>query len=266
MLVLVPGAAAAGVSYEVSVRPVDPADQALSLPAPQPVVTQYFVDDGKVRVGGDAAKTAYLFKDRTMYVIDGTGRVVHELTHATLRAVGAHYAEAVKQLEDAAAAAPPDQREAAEKKAADLRLASDRLIQPVPRTYRVTVRFESVDGRACRIWEERENDAKRMELCVAPTVSVPGGADILRGMKTLSEFRQGSSFAFGVDLGLSDWWSDFAGFGGVPLLIREYKYDSVVAEVMLSAMRPGPVSPALFDPPADFRVQQGPEYAQWYVR
>jgi hypothetical protein len=265
-LLCIPVLANAGVLYEVAVRPLDQTNMTLGAPTTAPVVTQYFVDDGNVRVGGPNAKMVYLFKDRTMYVIDNTSRSVHVLRHATLSLVSAHYGEAVKQLEDAAVAAPAEQRAAAEQKAADMKAASDRLREPVPRDYRVTVRFESVDGHACRIWEEREGGAKRLELCVAPAASVPGGAEILAGLKTLSQFRQGSNFGFGVDFGLSEWWPDIARLGGVPLLVREYKYDSVVSEVMLSAIRAGVTRAAAMDLPDGYPVQDGPDYTQWYMR
>jgi hypothetical protein len=266
VLLLAPALANAGVSYDVAVRPVDQTNIAFAAPTYTPVVTQYFVEDGKVRVGGSNAKSIYVFKDRTMYVIDNPSRTVHVLKHATLSQVVAHYADAVKQLEDAAAGAPPNERAEAEQKAADMKIVSDRLRQPVPREYRVTVRFESVDGRACRIWEERENGAKRLELCVAPAATMPGGAEILSGMKTLSQFRQGSNFAFGVELGLSEWWPDIAKLGGVPLLVREYKYDSVISEVMLTAIRQAVPSASLLDLPDGYQMQEGPDYAQWYMR
>jgi hypothetical protein len=255
----------AGVIYDVAIRPVDQSNLALGAP-PVPVVTQYFVEDGKVRVGGASAKVVYLFKDRTMYVVDNPAHSVHVLKHATLSQVAAHYGDTVKQLEEAAANAPPGQRADAQQKAADMKIVSDRLRQAVTREYRVTVRFESVDGHACRVWEEREGGVKHLELCVASAASVPGGAEIMSGMKTLSQFRQGSNFAFGVEFGLSEWWPDIAGLGGVPLLVREYKYDSVVSEVMLSAMRPGVSAMSQWDLPAGYEVQEGPDYAQWYVR
>ncbi len=267
-LLLTPLLANAGVMYEVAIRPVDQSNLAPvgpGSPAAGAVVTQYFVEDGKVRIGGPKAKTVYLFKDRTMYVIDNTARAVHVLQHATLSQWAAHYADAVRQLQAAAAAAPPDERAEAERKAADMKEVSERLWQPVPRDFHVTVRFESVDGRACRIWEEREKDAKRLELCIAPPAMVPGGADILAGLKTLSQFRQGSDFAFGIDFGLSDWWPDFATLGGVPILIREYKYDSEISETMVSAVRPGVAAGSQFDLPDGYQVKDGPEYAQWYV-
>jgi hypothetical protein len=265
-LLLAPFGCQAGVMYDVAIRPVDESNIALAGKTPIPVVTQYFVEGGKVRVGGSHAKQTFVFKDRTMYVIDPTSRVVHVLKHATLSDTIAHYTDTVKQLENAAAAAPPEEREAAQQKAADMKVVSDRILQTVPHDVSLTTRYESVDGHACRIWEEHENSVKRLELCVAPTASLPGGAEILNGMKTLSQFRQGANFAFGVDFGLGEWWSDVASLGGVPLLIREYKYDSVVSEVMLSGMRIGVPSAQPFDLPEGFPLQDGPEYVQWYAR
>ena len=268
-LLLAPLVVNAGVLYDVAIRPVDQSNIALVAPAAPtsaPIATPYYAEDGKVRVGGANAKTVYVFKDQTMYVIDNTSRSVHVLKHATLSQLAAHYADAVKQLENAAASASLDNRADAQRKAADMKEVSDRMRQTVPRDYRVTVRFESVDGHACRIWEEREGDAKRLELCVAPAASVPGGADILNAMKTLSQFRQGSNFALGVDFGLSEWWPEIAILGGVPILIREYKYDSEISEVMLSTMRQGVPSAAQFDMPDGYRVQEGPDYTQWYMR
>jgi hypothetical protein len=259
----------AGVAYDVAVRAVNQStlEMVNSVgPVSPPVVTHYFVEDGKVRIGGSNAKSVYIFKDKTMYVIDNPARVVHVLKHATLSQFLAHYAESVQRLEDAAASAAPEARAEAERKAADMREANDRMQQPVQRTYRVTSKFESVDGHACRIWEESEKDAKRLELCVAPANSLPGSADVMNGLKTLSEFRQGSNFALGVDFGLSEWWPNIAALGGVPILVREYKYDSQVSEVMLTGMLPGPQSAALFSPPDGYQVQEGPDYTQWYVR
>jgi hypothetical protein len=82
-------------------------------------------------------------------------------------------------------------------------------------------------------------------------------------MKTLSQFRQGSKFALGVDLGLSEWWSDIASLGGVPLLVREFKYEGLISEITMSAMRPAVSDPTLWDMPVGYAVQEGPDYAEW---
>jgi hypothetical protein len=266
-IILAPGLANAGVLYDLTVRPVDESNLAhLSAPTATPAVTEYFVENGKVRIGGPYAKTVFVFKEQTIYVIDHTSRSVRVLKRATLSEVVAHYADEVKQLQEAAASAPPEERTEAQRRAADMREVSERMRQAVPRQFRVTVRGEQVDGHACRIWEEWERDAKRLELCVAPVAALPGGADIYQGLKTLSQFRQGSNVALGVDFGLSEWWPDFAGLGGIPLLIREFKYDSVVSEVTLTGMRQGVPGASLLDLPDGYQVQDGPDYAQWYRR
>jgi len=259
----------AGVAYDVTVQSVDQSNMAPVSPTAldvAPTVTQFYVEDGKVRIGGADAKTAYVFNDQTMYVIDNTSRTVHVLKHATLSQVAAHYADAVKQLEDAAASAAPADRAAAQRKADEMRNVSDRMLRPVPHEYRLTDKSDAVDGHACRIWEELENGVKRLELCVAPTAALPGGADIIGGMKTLSQFRQGSDFALGVDFGLANWWPDFASLGGVPLLIREYKYGSMVSEVKLTAISQGVPSAKLLNMPDGYQMQDGPDYDRWYVR
>jgi hypothetical protein len=256
----------AGVAYDFSVQLVDQSNMASASPgatAPAPVVTRYFVDNGKVRVGAPGAKTVYLFEDRTVYVIDDTSRSVRVLKHATLSEVTAHYGDAVRQLQEAAANAAPEDRAEAQRKAADSKAASDRLLQPVARAYGMTTRFESVDGHACRIWEERERDEKRLELCVAPAAALPGGADILSGMKTLSEFRQGSKWALGADFGLSDWWPDAAHLGGVPLLIREFKYGSLISEITITSIHPGIPSASSWNLPEGYRVEEVTDYAAW---
>ncbi len=265
-LLFCPVVVGAGVVYDLSVEPVDQSNMApVSAAAPDsaPVVTRYFVENGKVRVGGAGAKTVYLFEDRTEYAIDNVSRSVHVLKHATLGQITSHYADAVKRLQEAAASALPDDRAEAERKAADLKAANDRLLAPLPREYSMTARFESVDGQDCRLWEEREREMKRLEICVAPTAALPGGADILNGMNTLSRFRQGSRWALGVDFGLSDWWPDIAHLGGVPLLVREFKYGSVVSEVKLTSIRRGIPSASQLDLPTDYRVEEGPDYAEW---
>jgi hypothetical protein len=265
-LVLMPVMACAGTRYDVSTRPIEPLANADVSAPPAPIATPYFVQDGSVRIGGASAKTVYLFKDRTAYVIDNPSHTVSVLKHATLAQVTAHYDEVLKQLEDAAAAATPDKRTEAERLAADMKRVSERLREPVLREYRVTVRFETVDGHSCRIWEERERDAKRLEVCMAPVATVTGGVDILAGMKELSQFQHGSNFAFGVDFGLAEWWSDIARLGGVPLLVREFKYDLPVSEVTLTAMHQGGPVELSFDMPPGYRMQDGPDYSQWYAR
>jgi len=267
LLLCLPVLARAGVSYEFSVEAVDPslAPVPVNAPVGKPVPREYFVDHGEVRVGGAGSSLGLLFKDRTMFVIDARQRTVHVLKSATTADFTARYANAVKQLDAAAAAAAPQDRAEAQRKADDMRAIERRLTEAAPRDFRVTVRFETVDGHDCRIWEERENGVKRLEFCVAPLASVAGGAEIWSGLQTLSRFREGAQFAFGVDLGVAPWWPDIASLGGIPLIIRVFDVDSLTTQIELHSIKTGVPVEQRFALPEDFSVQDGPEFASWYL-
>jgi len=259
-----PVVAQAGVAYDLAVQRIDRsslASPSAAAPESAPILTRYFVDDGKVRVGASGARTAYLLEAGTVYAIDEASHSIRVMKHATSSQVAAHYVETVRQLQEAAAAAPPEERAEAERKASDMKAASDRLLKSVPREYAMTVRFESVEGHPCRIWEEREAGAKRLELCVAPTAAVPGGTDILGGMKVMSAFRQGGRWALGVDFGPLDWWPDIVHLGGVPLLVREFEFDSLIRESTLVSIRPGAQNASLWALPEAYRTEESPGYA-----
>jgi hypothetical protein len=142
--------------------------------------------------------------------------------------------------------------------AAAMKAATQSQQHSLPADYAVTDRSESVDGRACRVWEEREGGATRVEFCVTSTQSVPGGPEILAGIKALCQYYHGSLFALGVEFGMRNPWPAIEKFHGVPILIREFRGGRAVTETRLSHMRPG-LSPGSFlDVPAGYPVHARP--------
>jgi hypothetical protein len=250
-LALISGVAHAGVVYDLTNR-------SLTTPPSASVVTHYFVQGEKVRVAASDGKVVFIFKDQTIYVIDNTARSVSAEKYATLEQIAAKTANTLKQLQDAVASAPADQRAALEQAARQTMELSDHQSQPVARSYRMTGRSESVAGHSCRIWEESENGVKRLELCVAPVKTVPGGAEVLRGMRTLSQYWRGSTFALGVEYGPTPWWSGIDTLGGVPILIREFKDGKAIGETTLTAMRVDLPGASHFDLPVGYSVQEQP--------
>jgi hypothetical protein len=250
-LALVSGVAHAGAVYEFTHR-------AFALPPSAPAIAHYVVQDDKVRVAGSDGTLVFIFKDQTIYIINTTSRSVDAQKYATLSQIEAKYAELEKQIQDAAASAPADKRAMLGQVARDTKETQQRQSHPVPRDYRVTDRSESVDGHSCRIWEEREAGARRLELCVAPVTEIAGGADILGGMKSLSQYYQGSTFALGVQFGPAPWWSGMETLGGVPILIREFKDDKAIGETTLTAIHPEVPSPSLFDLPEGYPIREQP--------
>jgi hypothetical protein len=77
-------------------------------------------------------------------------------------------------------------------------------------------------------------------------------------MKVLSQYWHGSTSALGVEFGPAVWWSGIEGLGGVPILIREFKDGTAVAETTLTGMRPDVPNASLFDIPDGYPLREQP--------
>jgi len=139
-LLVIPVIADAGVLYEVEVRPLDQTNMALASPgAPPaaPVVTRYFSDEGEVRVGGPNAKMVYCSRTASCYAIDNSSRAVH-------RAEARHIEPGLRPLHlcgqtagggGCGCAGRPTRRSRAQ--GSRYEGGERSLLQPVPRDYRL---------------------------------------------------------------------------------------------------------------------------------
>jgi hypothetical protein len=248
-LALISGAAHAGVVYDLEEHSVNGGV------TPPPELLQFTVQDDKVRVVAFDG-TITIVRDQTIYQINSPSRSVEAIKYATLSQLTARYANMGKQFEDALATASPDQRAWLEDMAREMKEEIERISQPMPRKYQITDRSESVDGHECRIWEERENGTKRLELCVASLTTTPGGAEILGGMKSLSQYWHGSPIALAAELGPGPWWTGIETLGGVPILIREFKDDAPIREAQLTAIHVEVPAASLFELPDGYSVHE----------
>jgi hypothetical protein len=253
ILLLIPALAHADARYTMASR------TASGLSAP--IVVEYLVAKEVVRVGASEAQRYQLFKDGTIYFVDTASRSVQTVPDATLNRIRQLMAEQVKKMEDTASKAPPDGREMAERAATMMKEVNQARWKDVPRDFRETSRSETAAVGPCRVWEEFEQGIKRLELCVAPTGAVPGGADILRGMRILSEYLHGSAVAFGVDFGSADVWPRIEALGGLPVIIREFKDGAAVSEMTMTAAREVFKGAKLLEVPSDYLRKEGPKLA-----
>ena len=229
--------------------------------APPPTVTNhYLVEDGKVRLVSQNGKDVIILKDKTLYALDTAARTAQTLPNATLEEMNAHLKATSQRLLESLAKDPPEKR--ATETPVFERLAADneKRARPLPSDYVMSNQSESVGGQACRLWERSENGILRRQICVAPVNEVPGGADILAGMKSLSEVYGGSIYALGLGFGLSPWWSSIESLRGVPLLIREFGSDgsSTLFEVTFTGIHVEPKNASLFDIPDGYERKGNP--------
>ncbi len=250
-LLSLPALANAGVTYQMTT-------QSFGRLGGGPSSSDYVVQGDKIRINASDGKTVFIFRDESIYVIDSVARSAQVLRHATLEESARQLHESVKRLEALAASAAPDRRAMSEQAAAMTKDIEERRRRQVTRDYRMTDRMEKSEGRACHMWEEWEQDAKRLELCVVPAPAFPGGADVLVGMKSLSPYLHGSVFAVGVEFGPVSGWSGIEGLGGVPVIVREFQGGQMVHETRLTRFRADYVKASAFEVPEGYPVQEGP--------
>jgi hypothetical protein len=238
----VPALVHAGTAYDMTVHVLAPS-------APPSGTNHYFAEDGKVRFVTMDGKAIVIAKDKTIYTLDTVARTVMTLD-LTLDQMNASLNASSARLRDVFANEPSEQRRTANQ----LSEAMERQQKPQASDYVLTGSSESVGGRTCQVWERSENGIRRRQICVAPVDEVPGGTDILAGMKSLSELYGGSVSALGIGFGVSPWWSSIESLHGVPLLIREFDPKGTAAsyEVTFTGIHVEPKNPALFDIPEGY--------------
>jgi hypothetical protein len=130
------------------------------------------------------------------------------------------------------------------------------------REYQMTDRFESVDGRACRIWEGTQNGTKLLELCVAASESVAGDTQIVDSLKRAGRFFAGGLDSQGTQFGPAYWWKSIDTFDGLPILIRAFVNGTVMSETTLTTVRLEALAPELFEVPAESVLRSVP-WVRW---
>jgi hypothetical protein len=242
--------AATGTSFDMTARD-------LTYPTIPPTVTHHFVQNGQTRVQ-TANGVVALFKDQSIITVDPKNRTVRINKGGTRDQTLALMVAQVDALRRQAANLPADQRAAMEERATSMETLRLETYKTIPREYAPTHRREVVDGHECRIWTETDAGAVRLEICVVPVSDIPGGDEILAGMKTLSEYPAfGSVVALGAQLGYGEWWPGIASLVGLPILVREFENGQAASEFTITNVRPGVPVGRRFDIPKTYQQQAG---------
>ena len=224
-LFLVPTVVTAGASYDLIFHDA-------THPTSVPLTSRHFVQDGEVRIELPQ-NNAVIFNEQSMYIIDYTAKTMR--VQAPRDQTVAKRIDQISQMRAKAQTSPPEQQAKLEQVAQVLDEMRTSVYRTVQREYAATAKTDMVDGHRCNIWTETEEGAKRLELCVAAIASVPGGDQILAGMKTLSRYAVfGSLQALGVGFGHSEWWAGIEKLNGLPVLIREFQDGRLISETTIT--------------------------------
>jgi hypothetical protein len=237
LILLLPRLACAGVVFDETTR--------LSRdPEGDPRVNHDYVQGNQFRSDSGDGKTIVLLNNEAMFILNTAQHTYQSLTKVAIERAAAKLAAMTPEK---IASLPAEDR-------ATVQIALRRLRRP-NREYRITDRPESVENRACRIWEGMLGGTKVVELCVAGSESVKGGVEIVEELKRAGHFFSGGLDTQGAQFGQADWWKNLETFDGLPILIRSFVNGAVVSETTLTTVGIEDFAPGFFDVPVGYEPE-----------
>lgn len=221
-----------------------------------PTTSKMWFDGGRMRTERSEhdGVDIVIFKNQTLYTIDGKTKSYRAIDKATAEKMGAQVAAAKKQMEARMAAMPPEQRKKMEEmmsKYGKGGAAAMMGMKGPQRSLKNTGRTETVAGIKCTIWEVMEDERKEQELCAASAGSVPGGEEVIKTFREIASMMQSFTDKLGSRLGETP-WHDMETINGVPILTRDFSEGKATSEMRLTVVRKESVPDSSFNVPAGY--------------
>ncbi|HET6629195.1 MAG TPA: DUF4412 domain-containing protein [Woeseiaceae bacterium] len=211
---------------------------------------------GRQESGG----TIYRGDSGEMIVLDHGNETYYVLDEASMQQMGAQLSGAMKQMQEALEAMPPEQRAMAEKMMKQHMPQGTGQPQPPPATVHALDREDTVSGFECDYYEVRRADRKIRELCVTPWEEIPGGRDIADAMLDMAGFFDRMTSALSKETGIAvmggqqEIFAHLEELDGYPVLTREFDRGGAVAsESVLKSATAEELDPSVFEPPTGYR-------------
>ena len=211
---------------------------------------------GRAEAGG----MIYRGDSGEMIALDHADESYYVLDEEAMQRMGAQLSGAMKQMQEALEAMPPEQRAMAEKMMKQHMPQEMTPPKQPPARLHATGREGSVNGFACDYYELRRNERLARELCVTPWDEIPGGRDVAESLLGMAGFFERMASTISKETGIAVMGDQQEIFGhleeldGYPVLTREFdESGDVTSESVLESVATEDLDPSLFEPPAGYR-------------
>jgi hypothetical protein len=194
-----------------------------------------------------------------MIALDHGNESYYVFDEASMQKMGEQLSGAMKQMQEALEAMPPEQRAMAEKMMKQHMPQGTGQAEQPPATLHAADREDTVSGFDCDYYEVRRNDFKVRELCVTPWDEIPGGRDIADAMLDMAGFFERMTSTLSKETGIAvmgdqqEIFAHLKELDGYPVLTREFdRGGKVASESVLKSATTEELEPSLFEPPAGY--------------
>jgi hypothetical protein len=228
------------------------------------------VQDGMARIesgrieSNSARSSASIFKNDTMYVLDGQRKTYMLLDRATLERTANSMNQAMEQMRAQMAAMPPEQRAKMEQmmKQNGMGGMAGTGSQTAPVIDAKAVGGNGTyQGKSCKLWNVTRDGVLSQQLCVVPFSSLPGAGEMRELSKKMQAFLNSLTGPMRQMMNNQAMQSpDLANkIGGFPVITRQYK-DGVLSteESVVNSWQTQKIDAAQFEIPAGYTKQEMP--------
>lgn len=176
------------------------------------------VERGNVRF--ESEENTIIIKNKTAYIVNNKDKSYQVFDEASAQQLKAQMGGAMAQLREQMKDLPPEQRAMVEQMMGGTKTA------PIPAQnveIKAAGRNDSIAGVSCRLMEIFVNNEKTEEICVADVDDIRGGAELMAGLKQLSETMAQFVEALGITSESDDFlFREFSRIDGFPLRVRSF--------------------------------------------
>lgn len=212
-------------------------------------------DNLKMMNPGETTTVIYKSKDDAVYMVDDSKRQFIVMNEETMAQMGSQMDAMMKQMEEALAELPPEQREMAEKMMKEKMPGT----QPTMTAPKVEVKKagekKDIDGKPCERYDITKDGKKTTEIWVTSWSEVGMSEEdfaIFREMASFMQNMMSSSDFFKNSVSDNEFFAGIEQIDGFPVMTREFVDGEVTEETVLKSVVEKDLDPSTFEISSDY--------------
>jgi hypothetical protein len=207
-------------------------------------------DNLKMTNPGDAMVIIYKSKDEAVYMVDETEKKVVVMNKETMAQMGSQMDAMMKQMQEALAELPPEQREMAEKMMKDKMPAAQSTMTAPKIEVKKAGEKEDINGKSCERYDITKDGKKTTEIWVTSWKEAGISAEdfaIFRKMAGFMKDMLSSSEFFANAASENEFFVGIDQIDGFPVMTREFVDGDVTEETVLQSVVEKDLDPSTFE-------------------
>ena len=219
------------------------------------------IQSGMARIEANQRNTVIIFKDDTLFILDGAKKTYMAMDSAALERTMTAMNDLMQRMQSQMANMPPEQRAAIENMMKQSGM-SGTSAKPMVFDAIATGSNETVGGRSCKVWNLTRDTTPTSQVCVVPYATLPGKDEVQALAKKMgSMFEKLPPALRGQYSGnpLQQVNGVTSKINGVPFITRTYANGALEnKETQIKTWKEQVVAPSAFDIPSDYMKQELP--------